>query len=193
MTPSISPLRASPQKKKKNDCFLSFWKRNLQTLFYWCHHCKIAKWSSWSRCGLCTCTVNAATVLYFRAESWWHWSQDFKPPVARRHLFYELHCTAECWPGDPSSQQPHTNWITIVPARSAEVIVHHINNLSFLPAQHRCQSLAFSHTAAGDRQLLDAESATKNVWMWQIWNQLQVSAVNTLTHMHALKCSTLAF
>lgn len=187
MTPSISPLRASPQ---------NLILKNLQTLSYWWHRCKIEKWSSWSRCGLtCTCTllVNAATVLYFRAESWWHWPQDFKPPVARRHFFYELHCTSECWPGDPSSQQPHTNWITIVSARSAEVIVHHINNLSFLPAQHRCQSLAFSHTAAGDRQLLDAESATKNIWMWQIWNQLQVSAVNTLTHMHALKCSTLAF
>lgn len=100
MTPSINPLRASPQ---------NLILKNLQTLSYWWHRCKIEKWSSWSRCGLtCTCTllVNAATVLYFRAESWWHWPQDFKPPVARRHFFLwtTLHFRMlTWWPQQPAA------------------------------------------------------------------------------------------
>lgn len=53
-----------------------------------------------------------------------------------------------------ATRQTHTNRITVVQARSAEVIVQHINKLSVPRAQHECQSQPF-HGAAGDRQLLD--------------------------------------
>ena len=87
----------------------------------------------------------------------------------------------------PHRYQAWANCITIVLVWSAEVIVHHINKLSFLPAQQKCQSWSF-HAAAGDRQLLNAVHNKKNLNVAELKRFTRFgTVVNTFALIHGPK------